>query len=87
MSSAFDDADMTFSFPGGDRPFVANDGFRVCGNVRVGSKVRFERIADDFVEIVVVDDRRDWRNGNTFVCEAGAEPHHLVFIRLPPLAS
>jgi hypothetical protein len=88
VTDAFDDGDVTFSFPGGERPFTSNDAFRFRGDLRAGSHVRFERIADDFVEIVVVDGGRDWRDGESFLCEAGAEgPGHLVFLRLPPLAS
>ena len=87
MSAAFDDDDLWFAFEGAPHPFRPNDLFRVRGDVRIGSRVRFERVADDMCEIIVVDGSVDWRDGDTFVCRKGEERNRLIFVQVPPLAS
>jgi hypothetical protein len=87
VTSAFDDFDATFTFPCGERPFLVNDRFRVCGDIRMGDLVRFERVDDHFVLIIAITDGRDWRAGDTFRCEPGPGPNDIAFVPVPPLAS
>ncbi|MEO8487683.1 MAG: hypothetical protein ABI585_15250 [Betaproteobacteria bacterium] len=77
--------DDIWQFPCGGKPFRLGDWVRHVGDVRVGAHVRFERVAPDFVNVVVVD--ASVRDGSTYQCDAGAAPNTLVFLPLPRLSS